>query len=430
MDFLDLGLSSHLCQTIKELGYQTPTPIQRQAIPFILRKQDVLASAQTGTGKTASFLLPLIQLLETTKGKARLSRAIILEPTRELATQVMQALSAFTKNSPLKGVLLVGGESMAEQQKLLTRGADILVATPGRLLDFVERGQLMLLGIQHIIIDEADRMMDMGFMPDVKRLMTALPDQKQTILFSATFPEEIKKLADAYLHNPQEVHVTPETRTAATIEQNVIFVESLQKRQAVRYLLDHFGQEAPSIIFCNRKKEIATLIASLKRHRYQAEELHGDLPQSKRNETLQKFKENQIKVLVASDVAARGLDVEKLGLVINYDVPHNPEDYVHRIGRTGRAGQDGHAFSLVMSNDQKLWHAVETFIQQKVNTFTLPTVSSSVRTGTKKTHPVKKVQKDPQEIKPDFNHPVIGFGDFIPAFMQRSVALESLSSGA
>ena len=435
MDFRALGLSPHLCETIDSLGYQRPTPIQQQAIPCILKGQDILASAQTGTGKTASFLLPLIHLLTMSRGRARLSRAIVIEPTRELALQVMQSFTSFAKDLPIKAALLVGGESMTEQQKVLTRGVDVLIATPGRLLDFIERGQLMLLGIQYVIIDEADRMLDMGFMPDVNRLMAALPANKQTLLFSATFPEEIKKLADAYLKLPQEVHVAPQTRTAITIDQYQIPTENLKKRQTVRYLLDQFGQDTPTIIFCNRKREIGALISSLKRHGYQAAALHGDLAQSERNETLKHFKENEVKVLVASDVAARGLDVEKLGLVINFDVPHNPEDYVHRIGRTGRAGQEGRAFSLVNKLDQKAWGAVENFIQKKIDVFKVPTFETpkkAVATSPKKARtPLsshKPSHKKSFEEGASLAYPVVGFGEFTPAFMLRPINFDSLDN--
>lgn len=417
MSFLDLNLSPQLCETLQNLGFFSPTPIQQQTIPFVLKGEDVLASAQTGTGKTAAFLLPLIQLLINTRARARLSRAIILEPTRELALQVMESYQAFASKLSLKAALLVGGESMIEQQKILGKGVDVLIATPGRLLDLIERGQLILLGIQHVIIDEADRMLDMGFMPDVNRLMAALPSKKQTLLFSATFPEEIKKLADTYLKSPQRIHITPSERTAGTIKQYVSKVDFLQKRQATQHILEKFSLDKPSIIFCNRKKDISLLVSFLKQQGFKGAGLHGDLSQTARSETVKHFKEGQVKVLVASDIAARGLDVENLGLVINFDIPRNAEDYVHRIGRTGRAGQEGCAFSFVGETEQKTWKLIEKTIDQKVDLYDDPALNVTILSTEKENRsPIKKVQA----IAKTLEH-IIGFGDFTPAFMLRQV---------
>ncbi|RZI45208.1 DEAD/DEAH box helicase [Candidatus Finniella inopinata] len=448
MNFLELGLSPALCKTLETIGYTTPTPIQQQTIPHVLQGKDVLASAQTGTGKTASFLLPLIQKLLDTPGRARLARAVILEPTRELALQVMQSFQAFTADVPLKAALLVGGESMLEQQKILGRGVDILIATPGRLLDLIERGQIMLLGIQYVIIDEADRMLDMGFIPDINRLMAALPPQKQTLLFSATFPNEIKKLADTYLKTPEHIHITPENRTAATIKQYFLKVGPLEKREALRYVLEKFAKDEQCIVFCNRKRDISLLLTALKKYGYQTAALHGDLAQSARSETVKQFKEGVIKILVASDIAARGLDVENLSLVVNFDIPHQPEDYVHRIGRTGRAGQLGIAFSLVSPHDQKAWQAVEKSIDQKLEPFEweapvkvlekpVPRVAAQPnRTKEQQQQPPRPRENDRMPYK---KHPsqddfgfdsVVGFGDFVPAFMLTTFQLNEMATAA
>ncbi|MBY0281449.1 MAG: DEAD/DEAH box helicase [Alphaproteobacteria bacterium] len=440
MGFSELGLSSILCDTITSLGYHSPTPVQEQAIPPALRGQDVLACAQTGTGKTAGFLLPLIEILNTSRAKARLPRAIILEPTRELAMQVIENFKAYTSGANLKAALLVGGESLTEQDKTLQRGVDVLIATPGRLLDFLERGKIMLLETKYIVIDEADRMLDMGFIPDVNRLMAMLPKRRQTLLFSATLSDEIRKLADTYLFQPKEITITPKDKTAATIEQHYIAIDPKQKREATRFLLEKFGKDLPSILFCNRKRDISILVSSLKRHGFKAAGLHGDLAQEVRNQTLKEFKEKDIQILVASDVAARGLDVDKLGLVINFDVPINAEDYVHRIGRTGRAGKEGKAFTLVTKLDKKLWSAVETFIGQSISIFELPREEKEVKKAAEKPRafPKKEIEKNedhPLPSKRKYSSPsihhndekVLGFGEFIPAFMLKAVVLLDLS---
>ncbi len=434
MGFTELGLSSNLCETIASLGYHTPTPVQQQAIPYALRGQDILACAQTGTGKTAGFLLPLIEILSDSRAKARMPRAIILEPTRELAMQVLENFKAYTKSYNLKAALLVGGESLTQQEKILQQGVDVLIATPGRLLDLLERGKIILLETKYVVIDEADRMLDMGFIPDVNRLMVLLPRNRQTLLFSATLPDEIKKLVDTYLVQPKKITVTPKERTAVTIEQNYVSVGLKQKRQAVRHLLSTFGKETPSIIFCNRKKDVSILVSSLKRHGFTVEGLHGDLTQTLRNQTLKEFKEKPVSTLVASDVAARGLDVDKLGLVINFDVPINPEDYVHRIGRTGRAGLTGKAFTLVTEKDKKLWTAVEKFIQQEITEFKIPfeketpQKTSEVKTSVSpENKALRKNVKENRIHSYDHSENVIGFGEFTPAFMLKAVSQKHFS---
>jgi len=462
MGFSELGLSATLCETIASLGYSKPTPVQQQAIPLVLEKADIVACAQTGTGKTAAFLLPLVQILLNSPSKARLPRAIVLEPTRELAMQVFQNFQAYAKTSTLKAVLLVGGESFSEQEKILQRGVDVLIATPGRLLDWIERGKIMLLDTKYVVIDEADRMLDMGFIPDVNRLMAFLPRKKQTLLFSATLPGEVRKLIDTYLVHPKEISITPEDRTAATIEQHYIPLDVKEKREAVRFLLSQYGAETPSIIFCNRKRDVSTLVTSLARCDFKVAALHGDLAQSLRNQTLKDFKDGTISILVASDIAARGLDVEKLGLVINFDVPIYAEDYVHRIGRTGRAGLEGKAFTLVTDADEKSWHAVEKFIQQSISAFEVPktalegpkkekrapaTRSPSPRPPAKvrESKPEQPEKRSPAQPKAKVAEPkrihsvvnrevdnerVLGFGESVPAFMLKAVVLSEFQEEA
>jgi len=365
MNFLELGLSPVICKALGDIGYTTPTPVQQMTIPHVLCGKDILVSAQTGTGKTASFLLPLLDKLINGTARARIARAIILEPTRELALQVMQAFQQLNKEINLKAALIVGGESMQEQQRILSRGVDILIATPGRLLDIMGRGQLLLLGVQHLIIDEADRMLDMGFMPDINKIMAALPQTKQTMLFSATFPKEIKKLAETYLNNPENIEVSPTSSTATTIKQCFAKVQHLDKKYALKSIINQYSEGMPSIVFCNRTKDINGVVKVLQDKGHQVSGLHGKLPQSVRIKIMDQFKKGDIKVLVASDVAARGVDVENLKLVVNFDVPNQAEDYVHRIGRTGRAGQTGMAVSLVSKEEQKAWQIVEKTINMQ-----------------------------------------------------------------
>jgi len=371
MKFSDLGLSTELEQTVNRLGYVAPTPIQEQAIPQVLRGRDLFGCAQTGTGKTASFILPMIDILHGARSKVRMPRSVVLEPTRELAAQVLESFETYGKDHKLKAALLVGGESMADQEKHLKRGVDVLIATPGRLLDLFERGQILLADVKILVIDEADRMLDMGFIPDVDRIVSTLPKMRQTLLFSATMPEEVKKLAKAYLINPKEIVVAPTVRTAATVTQHVVRVEDTKKRDSLRQILKAQENPGPVIIFCNRKRDISILISSLKRHGFKAGGLHGDMAQSQRNQMLEDFKSGKVAVLVASDVAARGLDVDGLGLVINFDVPVNAEDYVHRVGRTGRAGKAGIAITFVGHHDEERLAAVQAFIQQEIPVMTL-----------------------------------------------------------
>jgi len=365
MEFADLGLSEPVLKAVAEAGYTTPTPIQAQAIPIVLMGRDVLGTAQTGTGKTAGFTLPLIDILAGGRARARMPRALILEPTRELADQVAQSFDKYGKNSPLSMALLIGGVNYTEQEKLLDRGVDVLIATPGRLIDHFERGKVMLTGVQIFVIDEADRMLDMGFMPDIERIAKMLPPLRQTLFFSATMAPEMRRLADKFLSNPKEIEVARQATTAEKIAQFQIQVPHRLKREALRTLMRNEDVKN-AIIFCNRKRDVDILAKSLIRHGFDAAALHGDMDQSVRTATLEKFKKGEIGILVASDVAARGLDVQGLTHVFNFDVPTHPEDYVHRIGRTGRAGMNGRAFTLVAGEDGKYLQQITRLIQRDI----------------------------------------------------------------
>jgi superfamily II DNA/RNA helicase len=350
MNFSDLGLSQEVLQAVADAGYKTPTPIQEQAIPYVLTGRDVLGSAQTGTGKTAGFTLPMIDMLASGRARARMPRSLIIEPTRELAAQVAAAFDTYGKYHKLSQALLIGGESFSDQERKLDRGVDVLIATPGRLIDLYERGKIILSDVKVLVIDEADRMLDMGFIPDVERIVSLLPRIRQTLFFSATMPPEIRRLADAFLSNPKEVSVAPPASPAALVAQNLVTVNQVDKREALRRLLRNEDVKN-ALIFCNRKRDVDILYRSLVKHGFNAAALHGDMTQSIRTETLGRFKEGGVQLLVASDVAARGLDIEGLSHVFNFDVPIHAEDYVHRIGRTGRAGRGGKAFTLATPDD-------------------------------------------------------------------------------
>ncbi len=368
MSFAATGLSENVLNAIGEAGYTEPTPIQAQAIPVVLMGRDVLGCAQTGTGKTASFTLPMIDILDNGRARARMPRSLILEPTRELATQVADNFRIYGKTAKLNYALLIGGESFIDQEKALDRGVDVLIATPGRLIDLVERGKVLMADVRMLVIDEADRMLDMGFIPDVERIVSLLPTMRQTLFFSATMPPEIKSLADKFLMNPKEITVSPPSSTALTVFQGLIKVEQKQKRKMLRALLTQEDVNN-AIIFCNRKRDIGILQRSLDRHGFKAGALHGDMPQSKRTETLEAFKKGEISLLVASDVAARGIDISDLSHVFNFDIPTHAEDYVHRIGRTGRAGRSGRAFTFCTSTDDKYLQAIEKLIEKPIEPF-------------------------------------------------------------
>jgi superfamily II DNA/RNA helicase len=365
MSFENLGLSDRVLKAVNEAGYETPTPIQEKAIPIVLMGRDMLGCAQTGTGKTAGFTLPMIDILAQGRAKARMPRSLILEPTRELAAQVAENFDKYGKHTKLTKALLIGGESFGDQEKLLDRGVDVLIATPGRLLDHFERGKVLLHDVKVFVIDEADRMLDMGFIPDIERIVGLLPPLRQTLLFSATMPKEIRKLADKFLTNPKEVSVAPPATTAETIEDAVVVVPEREKRETLRSLLREQDVES-GLIFCNRKKDVDILSQSLKKHGFSVAALHGDMPQSARMATLEKFRKGEVTLLVASDVAARGLDIPKVSHVFNFDVPHNADDYVHRIGRTGRAGRKGRALMIATPGEEKGIAAIHELIKRKI----------------------------------------------------------------
>jgi superfamily II DNA/RNA helicase len=361
VSFAELGLSEPILHAVQEKGYLHPTPIQEQAIPVLLSGRDVLGAAQTGTGKTAGFTLPMLDILAGTRARARMPRSLILEPTRELALQVADNFLLYGKYLKLTHALLIGGESVADQREVLQRGVDVLIATPGRLLDMFERGGLLLSDTRILVIDEADRMLDMGFIPDVERIVGLLPRNRQTALFSATLAPEIRRIADAFLQNPREITVAPPASVAATIAQGLVLVAEHDKREALRRLIRK-EEVQNALIFCNRKRDVDILYRSLKRHNFEVGALHGDMSQPVRFATLEKFRTGEIRLLVCSDVAARGLDIVGMSHVFNFDVPHHAEDYVHRIGRTGRAGRDGCAFTLATSDDRLAVEAVEALI--------------------------------------------------------------------
>jgi len=356
--FADLGLSDGLLKAVIESGYMHPTPIQEQAIPIVLMGRDVLGCAQTGTGKTASFTLPMMDILSGSRAKARMPRSLILEPTRELALQVAEQFVKYGKYLNLNHALLIGGESMNDQRDVLDKGVDVLIATPGRLLDLFDRGRILMADCKLLVIDEADRMLDMGFIPDVERIVQIIPQLRQTLFFSATMAPEIRRLADAFLKNPKEITVSRPASVATTITAGVLYVQERDKREALRRLIRR-EQVQNALIFCNRKIEVDVLYKSLKRHGFSVGALHGDMDQSARFATLNAFKANEIRLLVCSDVAARGLDIGGLSHVFNFDVPFHSEDYVHRIGRTGRAGREGHAYTIATADDGKLVQAIE-----------------------------------------------------------------------
>ena len=368
MTFADLGLSDELLRAIEDSGYTVPTPIQASAIPSILMMRDMIGVAQTGTGKTASFVLPMIDILAQGRSRARMPRSLILEPTRELAAQVAENFEKYGKYHKLSMALLIGGVSMTDQLAALEKGVDVLIATPGRLMDLFGRGKIMLNGCSLLVIDEADRMLDMGFIPDIEEICTKLPKQRQTLLFSATMPAPIKRLADKFLENPKMVEVARPATANVNIKQWVVSVSASKKKDRLRELL---GAEdvKTAIIFCNRKTTVRELNKSLQRDRYRSSEIHGDMEQSQRIAELDRFKAGDVNILVASDVAARGLDIKGVSHVFNYDAPWHPDDYVHRIGRTGRAGATGVAFTFVTPDDAENIANIEKLTGQKIDRF-------------------------------------------------------------
>ena len=372
--FSDLKLNPKVLKAIDEAGYETPTPIQAGAIPHALEGRDVLGIAQTGTGKTASFTLPMITLLARGRARARMPRSLVLCPTRELAAQVAENFDTYSKHVKLTKALLIGGVSFKEQDALIDKGVDVLIATPGRLLDHFERGKLLLTGVQIMVVDEADRMLDMGFIPDIERIFSLTPFTRQTLFFSATMANEIERITNTFLSNPARIEVARQATTAESIEQGVVMFkgsrrdrEASEKRRLLRDLVDAEGDKCTNaIVFCNRKSDVDIVAKSLKKYGYNAEPIHGDLDQSQRTKTLEGFRDGSIRLLIASDVAARGLDIPHVSHVLNFDVPSHAEDYVHRIGRTGRAGRDGKAITICIPRDEKYFEAVEKLVQKEI----------------------------------------------------------------
>ena len=367
MSFSQLGLSTKVLTAVSAAGFETPTPIQAQAVPHAVAGRDVLGIAQTGTGKTASFVLPMLTRLERGRARARMPRSLILEPTRELAAQVAEHFEILGKNHNLTVALLIGGVTYEDQDRKLDRGADVVIATPGRLLDHFSRGKLLLNGIEILVIDEADRMLDMGFIPDIERICKLLPFTHQTLFFSATMPAEIQRLVDNFLHRPKRIEIAPQATAAATIVQRLKKApdDAKSKRDALRALMRESNVKN-AIIFCNRKKDVGILHRSLLRHGFNVGALHGDMDQHQRTATLDAFRNGSIAFLAASDVAARGLDIPDVSHIFNYDVPIHAEDYVHRIGRTGRAGREGFAATLVTPKEVKAIKAIERLLRQDI----------------------------------------------------------------
>jgi superfamily II DNA/RNA helicase len=458
MGFFELDLSPEVLQAVSDAGYTNPTPIQEKAIPHVKRGRDVLGCAQTGTGKTASFVLPMIDMLAAGRARVRM---------------VAASFELYGKHHRLTMALLIGGESFADQERKLDRGVDVLIATPGRLLDLYGRGKILLSDARILVIDEADRMLDMGFIPDVERIVGLLPDNRQTLFFSATMPAEIRKLADAFLRDPVEIAVAPPASPAATVVQSLTVVEPEAKREALRRLI-RSEDVKNALIFCNRKRDVDILFHSLSRHGFDAAALHGDMPQPKRTETLDRFRNGEIRLLVASDVAARGLDIQGLSHVFCFDVPVHAEDYVHRIGRTGRAGREGRSFMLATPEDGNAIAAIVKLIGKEVPAIAIDGIETAElsygeyrrrrgsRGPTRSDHrqrarsqgvggeqraprqsrppsvvdppsepgsagsnvtpfPLAPAVRTPHrpERKPDQDRQIVGFGDHLPAFLAR-----------
>jgi superfamily II DNA/RNA helicase len=404
--FADLHLSEEVLRAIAEMGYRHPTPIQEQAIPFVLMGRDVMGTAQTGTGKTAGFTLPMLDILSGSRARARMPRSLILEPTRELALQVAENFVQYGKYLKLTHALIIGGESMSDQKDILMKGVDVLIATPGRLLDMFDRGSILLSDTRILVIDEADRMLDMGFIPDVEKIVSLLPKTRQTLFFSATMGPEIRRLVDAFLTNPKEIAVSRAASVATTITEGLALVAEHDKREALRRLIRSQNVQN-ALIFCNRKKDVDILHKSLVKHHFDAGALHGDMAQTLRFATLEKFKANELRLLVCSDVAARGIDIGGLSHVFNFDVPIHAEDYVHRIGRTGRAGLEGRAFTIASPEDrfhveqiEKLTgHAIPPIIVEGLDPVDWAEKDGRRRRGGRKPAEPKKAAAKPRDVK-------------------------------
>jgi superfamily II DNA/RNA helicase len=427
MTFADLGLSDELLRAVDDSGYGEPTPIQRAAIPSVLMGKDLIGIAQTGTGKTASFVLPMLDILHHGRSRALMPRSLILEPTRELAQQVSENFEKYGKYHPLSMALLIGGVQMGDQIKALEKGVDVLIATPGRLMDLFQRGKILLTGCELLVIDEADRMLDMGFIPDIEEICSKLPTSRQTLLFSATMPPPIQKLAQKFLKDPKRVEVARPATANVNIEQRLVEVRADKKRDALRDILRH-EEFKNAIVFSNRKTTVRELASSLKRSGFAAGQIQGDMDQSDRIAEFDRFKNDEITILVASDVAARGLDVKGVSHVINFDVPWQPDDYVHRIGRTGRAGMKGIAITLATREDAEAIDRIEKLIGHKIPRTDKPAdepetaAAKSTRTAKPKSKSAEKaprskaerpepVERSPvvEDMKGDWNGPLPSF---------------------
>jgi len=410
--FSDLALSPKILKAVEEAGYETPTPIQQGAIPAALDGRDVLGIAQTGTGKTAGFTLPMIHMLARGRARARMPRSLVLCPTRELAAQVAENFDTYSKNVKLTKALLIGGVSFKEQDQLIDRGVDVLIATPGRLLDHFERGKLLLTGIEIMVVDEADRMLDMGFIPDIERIFSLTPFTRQTLFFSATMASEIERITNTFLSNPVRIEVARQATASENITQEVVMFRASrrdrsasEKRNILRQLIEREGPACTNaIVFCNRKSDVDIVAKSLKKHGLDAAPIHGDLEQSQRTRTLDQFRDGGLRFLVASDVAARGLDIPAVSHVFNFDVPSHSEDYVHRIGRTGRAGRDGKAIMICSAPDEKLLDQIEKLIGKAIPRAALEggaPVEPAEQTDVKAEKPRRSRRKaEPAEDKP------------------------------
>ncbi|MDD9901480.1 MAG: DEAD/DEAH box helicase [Alphaproteobacteria bacterium] len=435
MEFKELGLSEGVLKALNEAGYKEPTPIQAGAIPAVQMCRDVLGLAQTGTGKTGAFTIPMIDALAGGRAKARMPRSLILSPTRELAAQISENFEKYGKYHPLSMALIVGGTSMNDQIARLDKGVDVLIATPGRLLDLFERGKILLADIKILVIDEADRMMDMGFIPDLEKIVSILPPMRQTLFFSATMPNEIKKLADKFLNNPKQITVSPPSSTSKNVEQFLVKVPHRRQKQQRFYQIYQQEDVKNAFVFCNRKRDINDVCRFMKSKRIKCSPMHGDMDQSERTAALTKFKADEIQILVCSDVAARGLDVQGMSHVFNWDVPFNAEDYVHRIGRTGRAGATGRAFTMaVPGDDDKLVVNIEKLTGTKIplldggaetsDEAAAPSVRQHERHHNR--HEKRDRKKRGRGGRSGKSAPVVeeeelndgGFGDDVPAFLR------------
>jgi ATP-dependent RNA helicase RhlE len=462
--FSDLNLSPKVLQAVQDAGYETPTPIQADGIPPALEGRDVLGIAQTGTGKTACFTLPMITMLARGRARARMPRSLVLCPTRELAAQVAETFDTYAKYVKLTKALLIGGVSFNEQEKLIDRGVDVLIATPGRLLDHFERGKLLLTGVQIMVVDEADRMLDMGFIPDIERIFSLTPFTRQTLFFSATMAPEIERITNLFLSNPAKIEVARQATAAESITQKVVMFKgsrrdrtASEKRNLLRDIIDGEGDKLTNaMIFCNRKTDVDILSKSLKKHKYDAAPIHGDLDQSQRTRTLDAFRDGSLKILVASDVASRGLDIPAVSHILNFDVPSHAEDYIHRIGRTGRAGREGTAIMICETRDEKYLDAVEKLLGKAIEHLEItgvsakPAVVEARKQEPGKSHPARgsakpaKADKPAPEAapedsgkiaQPNASRPprnkasrknddkkIVGMGEHMPSFIARSMA--------